>query len=289
LLKKMSDAKVLASVVTDEHVGVIGFVDVLDILVCVLELTSNSIDITTERIGNLKWEGQCFSRQKSGVISNISQSDPLVTVSSTTSLYDVVKTFAKEVHRMAVMDNGVLKNVISQFDIVSFIATRGIYIGTSMSMSLIQTGLMPLGVVTVREDVNVVKAIKEMQNYKLSGVAVVDKRGFLIANFSATDLLGLTEENFYLLSLPVIDFIKRIYGFPKPPVFVTAADTVENVLLKIVVHEVHRIYIVDERMTPLGVITLTDIMQWLLAAGDSMSGFGTTTTPKTQKLADMAL
>jgi CBS domain-containing protein len=39
---------------------------------------------------------------------------------------------------------------------------------------------------------------------------------------------------------------------------------VEIILYKYVVHKVHRIYIVDDDMVPIGVITLTDIMRFLL-------------------------
>lgn len=266
LLKKLSDAGVLAAAVMDESVGVIGFVDVLDLLVCVIEVTNNSVDITKERFENLRWEGQCFSRQTSGSISNLSQRNPFYSVSPSTSLLDCVKIFATEVHRLAVMENGALKNVISQYDIVQFLATRGVYIGTEMGRPLSSTSLAFLGVATVRDNVNVVECIRYMRTYKCSGVPVMDQHNRIVANFSATDLLGLNEANFHLLALPVMEFLIRIHGYPKPPVFVKLDETPEALMMKVVIHKVHRVYIVNEKMVPIGVVSLTDIMKWLLEA-----------------------
>lgn len=41
-------------------------------------------------------------------------------------------------------------------------------------------------------------------------------------------------------------------------------ETVEHVMLKIVVHGVHRVWIVDAEEAPIGLITLTDVIHFLL-------------------------
>ena len=53
------------------------------------------------------------------------------------------------------------------------------------------------------------------QDFKCSGIAVVDKHNRIVANFSASDLIGLNEDNFHLLQLPVKEYLTRVYGFPK--------------------------------------------------------------------------
>jgi len=273
LLKRMSKAGVLAAVVvdTDPKVGVVGFVDVLDLLTFVVETADQTKkDISRESMQTLKWEGQCFQRQSSGSLVNLSRADPLHCINSNSSLYDAAMLMAKEVHRLAVIEPGtpehMISNVISQSDIVNFIATRGVWIGSKLTKNLADAGLAALGVATVQEDVNVVAALRYMRDFKISGVGVVDKFGRLLANFSASDLLGLTAENFAFLQLSVKEFLQRIHGFPKPPVCCMITDTVETMLYRMVVHEVHRIYIVDSYMIPNGIITMTDIMQFLVAA-----------------------
>jgi len=269
LIQKMSEARVSSAVVEDSNVGIIGFVDVVDILSSVLEITSNSTDITKERLHNLKWEGLCYSRQQSGALSNLSQLNPFLSVSKEATLLDVMKIFAKGIHRLAVIDDKHLSNVISQSDITNFLATHGNYANTKMGKPLGEVGLAPLGVKSVREDVNAVEVIRFMKNTKTTGVPIVNKNGQIIANFSATDLTGLNENNFHFLQLPVMEFLVRMQGYPMPPVVTKATDTVESCLLKFTVHKVHRVYFVDENLQPTGVCTLTDLMQWFLATSES--------------------
>lgn len=267
LLKKLSTEHVLSAVVTDsEKPGVIGFVDVLDLMVFALEVSNSSNKpFSKESIQNLKWEGKIFSREIVGNVTNKSNADPYQAVDINTPLLEVVTLFSGEVHRLGVTEEGKLVNVISQMDIIRFLVTRGVYIGSKIGRTLRDNGLLPLGLASVLDTMSVIDTLKYMKDFKCSGLAVVDKHNRMVANFSATDLLGLNEENFYLLQLPVKEFLSRVYGYPKPPVVVSEVSTIEEVLLKISVHHVHRVYIVDESMRPLGVLTLTDIMQFLLA------------------------
>jgi len=84
--------------------------------------------------------------------------------------------------------------------------------------------------------------------------------------------------------LSVKEFLYNTYGFPKvfflarpplfpsqtlfshqPPVVVRSWETVEHVLLKIHVHNVHRVWVVNEKQNPVGVISLTDLIRFFLA------------------------
>jgi CBS domain-containing protein len=272
LLKKMKDEHVLAAVVMDEDpkVGVVGFVDVLDLVTFVIETSNRSgKDISEESTQNLKWEGQCFERTHTGHLVNLSRADPLNKISSTSSLYEAAKIFAKGIHRLAIINpdtpQSQISNVISQADIVHFITTHGAWLGTKLDQSLKSVGLAPIGVATVLEDVDVIATLHYMKEYKLSGVGIINQKAQLIGNFSATDLLGITADKFQYLALPVKEFLIKMHGFAKPPVCCLSTDTVESMLLKMMVHKVHRVYLVDPDMTPKGILTMTDIIQFLIA------------------------
>jgi len=99
----------------------------------------------------------------------------------------------------------------------------------------------------------------------ISGVAIVDKEDVLLANLSASDLKGLNEENFNILLLPVLDFLKRKHEHLKLPFTVLPSTTFEMVILKFFATRAHRLWVVDslETYRVQGVISLTDVMKLL--------------------------
>jgi len=262
LLEKLAQDRVLSAVVMDDNEVVMGFIDVLDILACVLEVTANSEDITKERIANIKWEGQCFIRQNAGVLSNFSEGNPFHRVTKRTSVLDIMRIFARGVHRVAIMEGSAFVNVISQSDIIRFLSMKGKLFGDNMKMSLDLIGLSFLGVCTVSQDLNTLKALSIMRKLRVSGIGIVDHEGKLTGNLSASDLMGLKENNFHLLTSPILIFLEKIHHEIKAPVFVFPSESMQSLLLKFVIHNVHRVYIVDQKMIPIGVVTMTDIIKW---------------------------
>jgi len=231
-------------------------------LACVLDVTSNSEDFTKERIANIKWEGQCFIRQHAGVLSNFSERNPFHRITKRTHLLDIMRIFAQGVHRVAIMEGSAFVNVISQSDIIRFLSMKGKLFGDNMKMSLDLIGLSFLGVCTVSQDLNTLKALSIMRKLRVSGIGIVDHEGKLTGNLSASDLMGLKENNFHLLTSPILIFLEKIHHEIKAPVFVFPSESMQSLLLKFVIHNVHRVYIVDQKMIPIGVVTMTDIIKW---------------------------
>lgn len=266
IIEKLAAANVLSAVVIDEDRNLCyGFVDVLDLMGYALEVSSWSNDITREVI-NVKWEAQCFSRQTSGNLTNFSQRNPFKTVTYSSSLMEVAKLFGEGIHRVAVMnqENQRIENVISQSDLIRFLTKRGSWIGSKIEKPLFECDIFSSNVTWIKHTETAIQAFKLMKEKGFSGLPIIDDNLRLIANISATDLKGLNEEKFQYIKLPVHDFLKKLHGFPKAPVYVRPEDTVETLMLKFVVHKVHRIYIVDPSMKPTGVITLTDLIRFFL-------------------------
>jgi len=267
LLTKLSEAQILAAVISvSDKPGILGFVDVLDILYFVMDsaFSSETEDFSLERVATMRWHEKSLSVEPVGNLINYSGRDEMKTVEYDASLSTVVNMFSTEIHRVGVVHGDRLVNILSQSDIIKFLISRGVYIGSKIQKPIKEVGLEPLGVASILESIPTIDVIRFMRDHILSGVPIVDKNGRMIANFSASDLLGLNEKNSSSLALPVKDFINGIHRFPKSPVCVVESDTVEMVLLKMVVHHVHRVYIVDKSMKPTGVITMTDLMQFFV-------------------------
>jgi len=244
----------------------IGFVDGYDIAMTVLEATSWTESINRETISNLLRDAKYFVSRTAQHVTETSSHEPLNVVTTDTPLYEAVEMFAGGSHRALVLQNGIISNIVSQSDILKTMIIRHDLLGDKKDVMLQLTGLITEGVETVKDTQNVINCLRHMRNRSVNGVAVVDSQGVIVHNFSSSDLLYLTEDNFHLLALSVNDFLFRLYGYTKPPVVCRRDDKLENLLLKFSTYGVHRVFIVDNTNRPTGVITLTDLMRYLMTA-----------------------
>lgn len=269
LLQRLRDNRLRCAVVYDTEKLFLGFVDAFDVVTHVFNVTGWKGDISTETFQLLDWQAQKFAAEASGSIINISNADPFETITLETRLKEALDLLSRGIHRLAVVENGVLLNILSQWDILMLVLARISFLGTAVEKTLTEAKLVADNfnlMYSVPEDAGVVDALKYLNDNCISGVPLTDRTGKITGNFSVTDVLNLTFVNFPLLTLPINEFLFRIYGFVKPPVVCHKTDTVENVLLKFACFGIHRVYVVDESFRPIAVITLTDIMQFLLRA-----------------------
>ena len=135
--------------------------------------------------------------------------------------------------------------------------------------TLSQLGLVPGRVISVRSNVSIREAFEAIIGNDITGLAVVDDKGKLVGNLSATDfeviynrlrltLQGVTEMNFMNIELPVSDILKRKHGLS-----VTRTTTFAATVALLQQHKVHRVYIVDDHQSPIGIVSITDIMKIL--------------------------
>ena len=109
---------------------------------------------------------------------------------------------------------------------------------------------------------------------KLSGVPIVSSDGVIVANFSVSDvtsLAGVTNQADAnaALALPVLTFLRERGGddgVSLTPVVVYEEDSLGTVLQVLVESRLHHVYVVDEARQPQGVITLTDVIRFLVQA-----------------------
>jgi len=120
----------------------------------------------------------------------------------------------------------------------------------------------------------VLEAFKRIWEKQISGLAVVNDEGKLVANISASDLLRTRV-------LPIGELIHDLYqpikallkiredlkervmmgGEPESkPVGVTSHDTLETCIQKCLENRIHRVFIQDDKERPIGLIALSDII-----------------------------
>lgn len=94
----------------------------------------------------------------------------------------------------------------------------------------------------------------------ISGLAIIDLKGELVNNLSASDLKGITETNFFRLEMPIHQILA---SNPEklPPVTIKKYQSLGFLLSLFETKGVHRIFVVDDKNQPTNVISLTSLLQ----------------------------
>jgi len=170
----------------------------------------------------------------------------------------------------------------------------------SMIVSLLDQNLAKLGkyrstkvnelhsvlgpLVTVRDDSKAIEAFKLMADRGLSGIAVVDEKGFLVDNISVRDLRGIGQKptDFTNLFQTVKVFKERErtmfpVQIPSKPIHCTSNSAIEDVIKLMDDGNMHRVFEVEEeteqvqasasssaaKLKPCKVVTQTDLIRFL--------------------------
>jgi CBS domain-containing protein len=229
-----------------------------------------------ERIGNLFSSDDTHSVDKA---VNLSGRNPFYGLPLTGNLAQAARVMAdKGVHRVAVVDmahHKVTKGVITQSMVLRVIHEHiGVIgeLGSAVVGSLFATGGDAVPFCEPRS----ASAREVLQTLLLKGYQgcpiVDDGSGAIIANVSVSDirnLAGMSAEDAEAnLDRPALWLVSPTHSdesAPRPPITVRPSDTLSTVIGLIVTSRVHRVYIVDERNRPIGIVTLTDLLRLLLS------------------------
>jgi len=211
--------------------------------------------------------------------------DPLYTLGKDSKMYDVLKLMVeKRAHRVLINNaDGELVNLITQSRILQLINVmvnqvpqaemniKALYLYHSRKL------------ITISENKPAFEAFKLMEEKNVSGLPVVNEKGALVGNISINDLklIGYDAKYWSLLSLPIKDYFKAIDEHAatthlrshalqllhhnkekdKPVVLKIKADHMFAYVISLInLYRVHRLYVVDDNDIPIGVVTLSDIL-----------------------------
>jgi len=240
-----------------------------------------------------KWDGTVVWKGASSSYSLADCLDRCLYISSGTLPGEVALRASP--HRFAVMSekDNTIEYIVSQSDIVMYLHTnRDILTGLFTDATVQELGLAQTpGVATVPASMPTIECFREMERHRVGAVAIVDEATrALIGTLSESDLTRLhSGASFAALALPVAEFIMHVNDIScwTPPVsqrqglfnpnssafsvalmqhaekLVVACrrtDTLTDVLTKMDVHAVHRVWIVDDQGQPTGVISLADVL-----------------------------
>jgi len=248
-----------------------GFIDVADIVQFFVDNFGSSQLKGVDDFWKLIEKEEHFNTRKVRDIMKypLNRRNPFHPITVKYSLWSAVEAMAREpaLHRVPIIDeNRTLMGLITQSRLINFFKEHMDKLGNKKNKPLTMNKHWFHEISSVKTEDIAIEAFKLMTTKNLTGVAVLDDNGKLYGSMELRDLKAIHADGamFWRLHEPVSTFLekmKREYrGVTGHVVTIKPEDTLETAINMMAEHKLHRIYIVDPDMKPLGVVTLKNIL-----------------------------
>jgi len=249
----------------------IGFLDIRDLVSFVVYVYDQQKVTNDSRLGDLirYGIGQFTTPTTDGVtISYLARRNRFKPVLHTDNLLEVVKLLAKGLHRVPVLgENGRVVNIVSQSTIISLLAKQNF--GEGERVSDINIGSSP--VKTVNFNTSVISTFRLLDQYKISGVAVVDDDEKMVGVTTGKDLkFFIRNPTRHALEMTIFENIKLIRSeeveIRSLAISVFGHELLTRAIQLIAATRVHRIFVMDSEKSfkPIRVISISDILKYFI-------------------------
>jgi CBS-domain-containing membrane protein len=185
------------------------------------------------------------------------------------SFLDLMQAMASGCHRVAIVDeSGRICRIVSQSAVIGYLLNNPELLGDMNSMKISELGFPPVQVLKVPAHVAALDAFHLIAEHNVSGVAVIDDEGRLLAVVEDADLKRMTASKIQDLTLPVVEYLAKQRRGVKGADWNFAAsldDTVQQTLKNFSEQHVHRLFITNEAGKPCNMVSVTDIINFILA------------------------
>lgn len=254
----------------------VGFLQTSDLLADIVEFCSlftGDFSEFQQEFGHFQEFLDALSHDRAVDVLAIAARHPYKAVRPAENLMSVFRALiADETSRIAIEDRpGHALAIVTQSSIVKLVHAQ-----QAVFAELLQTtvqasafGIKP--VVSVSEDQPLVEGLKLMHAHGLSALAVVDAEGALLTTLTTSDVRAvLSRSNFCFFQLTVMQFVQLSRNTQlkdSPGALVVFPETpLSGVISLLASSGRHRVFVVDgTTRAPCGVITLRDVMAYILA------------------------
>ncbi|XP_063695761.1 uncharacterized protein LOC134827137 isoform X3 [Culicoides brevitarsis] len=200
-----------------------------------------------------------------------SQVKKLVSISPDASLYDAIKTLIhNRIHRLPVIDplTGNVLYILTHKRILRFLF---LYINELPKPSYMQNTLRELKIgtydtiETASEDTSIIDALEKFVERRVSALPIVDAEGRLLDIYAKFDVINLAAEKTYNdLNVSLKKANEHRNAWFEGVQRCSLDETLYTVMERIVRAEVHRLVVVDENEKVIGIISLSDLLLYLV-------------------------
>lgn len=278
-LKSLYKYHITSVPVIDLEYNCLGLLDILDILAFLVKVSVEALESRVTPLSrNLKDDDLDMLFERSAKLNcaavekvfNLSRRNPFLPCTYRAPLRDVMRVFAHGVHRVPVVKSeepNIVINILTQSATNAFLAKDPeLYLGDKANKTLQELGLIQGEdkIISVKDDTIAIDAFILMHEQGLSDVAVVNARGVFQGCLSASDLKLIKDYKFRSLLLPVMDFVRAVRQeegriFRNFLVHCGPEATLADVVRRLASESVHRVFVVNDGLKPIGVVSITDI------------------------------
>ncbi|OCT75479.1 hypothetical protein XELAEV_18030658mg [Xenopus laevis] len=196
---------------------------------------------------------------------------PLVNIFPDACLFDAVYSLIKnKIHRLPVIDpvSGNALYILTHKRILKFLQ---LFVSEMPKPAFMKQNLEELGIGTyhniafIHPHTPIIKALNIFVERRVSALPVVDESGKVVDIYSKFDVINLAAEKTYNnLDITVTQALEHRSQYFEGVVKCSKPETLETIVDRIVKAEVHRLVVVDEADSIVGIISLSDILQALV-------------------------
>ncbi|XP_011502544.1 PREDICTED: 5'-AMP-activated protein kinase subunit gamma-2 isoform X2 [Ceratosolen solmsi marchali] len=199
------------------------------------------------------------------------QVQPLISIEPDASLFDAIKILiSNKIHRLPVIDptTGNVLYILTHKRILRFLF---LYINELPKPSFSNKTLKELQIGTFEnieiatENTSIILALKKFVERRVSALPIVDNDGKLINIYSKFDVINLAAEKTYNnLDVTLREANEHRNEWFEGVQSCKLNETLFTIMEKIVRAEVHRLVVVDEDEKVIGIISLSDLLYYLV-------------------------
>jgi CBS domain-containing protein len=248
-----------------------GMLDIADIVLFIIQTFGETVRTFDKDFFTRHLNTEYFRslKVKNVMVYPISRRNPFHPMPRTFTLFSAVEALAREkgLHRVPILDSGKLVNLLTQTQILAFIANHVDKLGSIKNKPVLEC--MSSRVLTVFEHDIAIRAFEKMIEYNVCGLAVVDGEGRCVETISLRDLKVIQHDAmlFTRLYYKVKELLQHIkldaqerQNRPPELVSIRPTDTLEIAIKRIHQNRIHHLFVLNQRGAPIGILSIKDIL-----------------------------
>jgi len=194
------------------------------------------------------------------------------------SLFDAATLLLnKKIHRLPIIDpyNGNVLYIMTQKPMIKFLYQYfpNLAKASSLNQSIEEARVGTLDDIKIATyDMKIIDALNIFVSEKISALPIVDENGKLINIYSKFDVINLAAEKSYSnLEVTLKRAIEHKTEFFDGVHTCKAEETIYTVMERLVKADVARLVVVDEEEKVVGIVTISDIIWYLIKQSNNLS------------------